>query len=162
MSRPRFIVDTNVGRLARWLRALGYDTLFINPIADEELIRTALAEERIVLTKDTGLAQRRVATSGHLRVILVEGRAVQEQLQQVVDTLQLDCRSHRFSRCLECNALLQPKAKAAVREKVPPRVYERQQHFTFCPQCRRIFWMGRHWERMQQELEKLSWAVGAS
>lgn len=152
---PRFIVDSNVGRLAKWLRALGYDSLFIDPIADENLVSRALAEGRVVLTKDTHLSQRRAATQGRLRVLLLEGDDFRAQLRQVVRALQLDPSSRRFSLCLECNESLVPKAKEEVEGLVPPYVFQTQHHYRFCPRCGRPFWRGTHWQRMNGELDKL-------
>ena len=80
----KFIVDMNVGRLAVWLRALGYDTLFINPIEDDDLIEIARREGRTILTKDTGILRRRVVTSGAVKALYVEGDDWRDQLAQVV------------------------------------------------------------------------------
>ncbi len=80
----KFIVDSNVGRLARWLRIAGFDTVFINDLDDNRLVRLALSEGRVLLTKDTQILKRRVATTGRLKVILIESEEVKAQLRQVV------------------------------------------------------------------------------
>lgn len=152
--RPRFIVDTNVGKLARWLRMMGYDTLFINPIDDAGLIRIALREKRVLLTKDTQIMLRRVVTSGKLQVILIDGDDPREQLRQVARTMKLD-QERQFTRCLECNEPLVHRDKEDVRDLVPPYVFQTQSQYFQCPACHRIYWRGTHWQRMKRELERL-------
>lgn len=151
----RFIVDTNVGKLAKWLRIMGYDTLFINGIDDNRLIDIALEEGRVVLTRDTHIMRRRVAVSGRLKAILIKDDGVKEQLIQVVGTLNLDSRIRAFSRCIECNQPLVAKGRGEIRELVPPYVFQTQNQFMQCPTCRRIYWRGTHWSRMNSELGKL-------
>lgn len=152
--RARFIVDSNVGKLARWLRMLGYDALFINPIDDEGLIAIALKEKRVLLTKDTQIMLRRVATSGRLRAILIEDDNPKAQLRQVVRTMKLD-QERKFTLCLECNETLVPRSKEDVQDLVPPYVFKTQSHYFQCPACQRIYWRGTHWQRMNREMETL-------
>jgi len=153
--QPRFIVDSNVGRLGKWLRLLGYDTLFIHPIEDGALVDIALSEQRILLTKDTHVLRRRLVTSGQVTALLIEGDGVMEQLRQVAEAFGLDPSSRRFSRCNECNEPLVAKAREDVRDLVPRYVYETQSRFTFCPRCGRVFWSGTHWARMTERLNDL-------
>ena len=154
-NEKRFIVDTNVGKLARWLRMMGYDTLFINPIDDEGLIAIGLKENRVVLTKDTQIMMRRVVTSGKLKVVLIEGDDPKDQLRQVAWTMRLN-QERKFTLCLECNEPLVPRSKEEVRESVPPYVFKTQSQFVECPSCHRIYWRGTHWQRMKGELETLT------
>ena len=149
--RPKFIVDANVGKLARWLRIMGYDTLFINNIDDERLIDIGLREKRVVLTKDTQVMRRRVVVSGRLEAILIKDDDAKTQLRQVVDTLKLN-RRRKFSRCLECNEPLITRTREEVRQLVPPYVFKTQSQYVQCPACRRIYWRGTHWQRMNHEL----------
>ncbi len=116
--RPRFIVDTNVGRLARWLRMMGYDALFINDIDDRQLVAIGLKERRVVLTRDTQIVQRRVVTSGRLEALLVRGDYIKDQLRQVVKVMNLDCEERQFTRCLECNQPLTRRSKEEVKDLV--------------------------------------------
>jgi len=152
--RARFIVDTNVGKLARWLRMLGYDTLFINDIDDEELIAIGLQEKRVLLTKDTQITLRRVVTSGRLKALLIEYDNPKDQLRQVVRTMNLD-QERKFTRCLECNEPLVPRSKDEVQDLVPLYVFKTQSQYYQCPACHRIYWRGTHWQRMKQEVETL-------
>lgn len=152
--RARFIVDTNVGKLARWLRMLGYDTLFINDIDDNELIAIGLNDKRVLLTKDTQIMLRRVVTSGSLKAVLIEDDNPKDQLRQVARMMNID-QERKFTRCLECNKLLVPKGKDEVRALVPAYVFKTQPQYFQCPACQRIYWRGTHWQRMNQEMEAL-------
>lgn len=151
-----FIVDANAGKLARWLRMMGYDTLFFNDIEDSHLVDIALKEGRVVLTRDTQIMRRRVATKGQLKVILAQDDDPKEQLRQVMKELNLDCRLRQFTRCLECNHLLVSKSKEEVKDLVPPHVFRTQTQYMQCPSCLRIYWQGTHWQRMKKDLEGIS------
>lgn len=150
----RFVVDTNVGKLARWLRMMGYDALFINPIDDERLVAIALKEKRVLLTKDTQIMLRRVVTSGKLKALLIEDDDPKDQLRQVVQTMKLD-QERKFTLCLECNEPLVSRSREDVRDLVPTYVFQTQSQYFQCPACHRIYWRGTHWQRMKRELEML-------
>lgn len=152
--RPIFLVDVNVGRLARRLRMLGYDARFVLA-NDNELIRIALRENRILVTRDTGIIERRVVAIGQVRAILIKSDEVQEQLMQVVQELNLQLDTEPFSRCMECNEQLIVREKQEIRNLVPPYVFKTQDRFVQCPLCERIYWQGTHWQRMRQEIERL-------
>ena len=153
-SSATFIVDNNVGRLAVWLRALGYDTVFINPIEDDDLVEIARREGRTILTKDTGILRRRIVTSGEVPALYVEGDAWREQLAQVVRDLGLES-TPRFTRCIECNTQLEERTREEAQPHVPPYVYRTQVSFLGCPTCGRHFWKGTHWQRMKGDLERI-------
>lgn len=150
----KFIVDNNVGKLAIWLRALGYDAVFINPIEDGELIEIARREGRVILTKDTGIMRRRVITSGEAPAILIKGDDWRQQLAQVVRELHLQT-DPQFTRCFECNTLLEPRTREEAQPHVPPYVHRTQTSFLACPSCGRHYWQGTHWQRMNRELERV-------
>ena len=146
---PRFIADVMLGRLARWLRALGYDTVYSSKLDDPELARWARSEGRILLTRDVELTRRR-----GLNTILIEDDDVVDQLRQVVRTLRLSTEG-AFSRCLDCNSLLADYDRALAASQVPPDVYETQPRFRRCVECGRIYWRGTHWARMRAALEDI-------
>lgn len=151
----KFIVDNNVGKLAKWLRIMGYDALLFNEEDDGKMVKAALAQNRIILTKDRQIMRRRLVTSGRLKAILIEDTDSKAQLRQVVDALNLDYQFRPFSLCLECNQRLIERDKDTVRGLVPPHVFDTQHQFMQCPSCRRIYWQGTHWQAMSKELEKL-------
>jgi len=150
-----FIVDNNVGKLAKWLRIMGHDALLFQGEDDGKMIRLALSENRVVLTKDTQIMKRRLVTSGKLKAILIEDDNPRAQLRQIVNALDLDYQFRPFSRCLECNQNLVERDKDEVRDLVPPYVFKTQRQYMECPLCHRIYWRGTHWEAMSRELEEL-------
>lgn len=154
MSEPRFIVDVNVGRLAKWLRVLGYDTLFPTDEGDNELVRMGLREERIIVTKDSGIAERRVVTTGQLKVVLIQHDDIQSQVRQVINALNLNNRG-QFTRCIRCNELLVDLSRESAKQEVPTYVFQTQEEFMRCPSCQKIYWRGTHWASMDMDLALL-------
>ena len=102
----KFIVDHNVGKLVKWLRMLGYDTEFFTGEDDWQMIITALKQDKIIITRDSGIMKYGVVNSGKVKAILVESDNPEEQIRQVNGALNLDFYSGLFSRCMECNYLL--------------------------------------------------------
>jgi uncharacterized protein len=151
---PRFLADANVGRLARWLRAYGYDAAYAAHVDDIQLIGRALAEGRVLLTRDSGLMQRRVVARGSLPAVLLRSDRVDDQLRQVVGELELP-GDRALTRCLECNVELEPRPKAEVSERLPPHVRATQVRFSECPRCGRVYWPGTHWQRMRERMGAL-------
>lgn len=156
MPIPRFIADINVGRLGRWLRAKGYDTLQFSNGDDSEMLAIAADENRIVLSRDTGLSRYRLVLGGRARVIILQSDRTSEQLTQVMAEIGPHPRPMPFSICLCCNAPLEDKAPEEVKDKVPPYVFKTQKQFKQCPDCKRIYWRGTHWQAMQHYLEGIS------
>ena len=148
---PKFIVDENVIKLGRWLRMLGVDAAFYPISSDNELIRIAIRENRIILTRDRHFLDRRV------KCFLVKSIDPIEQLCQVIEAFELEISEERFlSRCLECNVPIEEvKDKEEVRELVPPYVYRTQKRFFRCPKCGKIFWSGTHVKNMRDKLEPI-------
>ena len=151
MASPRFIVDLNVGHLAKWLRIMGYDALFVPGIEDGQLVRLAQEEGRIVLTRDRFIMRRRIVTTGELRALLIESESLEDQLRQVVETYHLNTQEG-FSRCIECNVSLVDVTREQVQERVPPFVFKTQEEFMECPSCQKLYWRGTHWHNMLKEL----------
>ncbi len=145
----RLVADAMLGRLAKWLRVLGYDTLYWRG-DDAGLVRLALAEDRLLLTRDTRLPSR--LPPG--RTLLIESDHYEEQLHQVAGRLGVPLQVGH--RCLRCNQPLEPAAKAEVRGQVPEFVWDRHDRFARCPRCRRIYWEGTHYARMLATLERVA------
>jgi len=133
-----------LGRLAKWLRILGYDTLYNPSWDDPHLVRVARAEERILLTRDAELARRR-----GVRVLMLESERLEVQVQQLRHDLSLGI-TRPFSRCPVCNAPLEEITKDQAWGQVPPYVFATQSEFRLCPSCDRFYWRGSHWERMAE------------
>ena len=151
----KFVTDNNVGKLARWLRLIGYDALLFKQKDDGQMIKTALSEGRVILTKDTQFMKRRLVTNGKLKTILVEQDDPKLQMQEVVKILNLNYHFKPFSLCLECNQVLIARDKEEVKNLVPAHVFETQASYTECPVCHRIYWQGTHWQAMLKKLEDL-------
>ena len=151
----KFIVDQNVGKLAKWLRIMGYDATFFNGSNDSHMVAIALKEGRIILTKDTQIMKRRVITSGRLKAIFIEPDEPEQQMRQLIKMLNLDCWFRPFALCLECNQPLVERSKEEVKDLVPPYVFQTQNQYMECPACHRIYWRGTHWREMTRKLEQL-------
>jgi uncharacterized protein with PIN domain len=162
MGRPQeatepvrhFIADAMLGRLARWLRILGYDTAYENFITDKVLIERALFEDRWLLTRDRRLALRKSLCSRHTLIAsdLVEGQLRQLHMDLMID---LDMNHHRDYRCADCNVVLISLSPEAAVPFVPPFVARQYQTFLQCPQCRRVFWPGTHWDDLRDRIEAI-------
>jgi len=156
----RFIVDNNVGKLARWLRLMGYDTVLLKQKDDGQMIQIALGEDRVILTKDGQFMRRRLVTSGKIKTIHIGRDDPKLQVQEVVKTLKLNYRFNPFSLCLECNQALIARDKEQVKDLVPARVFETQAQYMQCPACHRIYWPGTHWQAMVKKLQDLQGGGG--
>lgn len=153
--QPRFLVDQNAARVVRWLRLMGYDTLYLPHAGDAALVERARDEARVLLTRDRGIMVRRPIARGEARAVLLDSDDTWQQLRQVVRDLGLDPRAAPFSRCPACNAILQPVPREEAQPHVPPFVAATQQHFTRCPDCGRHYWRGTHWQRVNRRLDSL-------
>jgi uncharacterized protein with PIN domain len=151
----KFIVDHNVGKLVKWLRMLGYDTEFFAGEDDWQMVITALRNEKIIITRDTGIMKLGVVDTGKVKAVLVNSDDSEEQIRQVNETLNLDFHHGLFSRCLECNNLLEKRTIDEVKDRVPPYVFKTQREYMECPACNRIYWKGTHWQAMVKKLQKL-------
>jgi uncharacterized protein with PIN domain len=156
----KFIADNNIGKLARWLRMIGYDTLLFKQKDDVQMIKTALSEDRVILTKDTQFMKRRLVTNGKLKTILIKQDDPKLQVQEAVKTLNLNYHFKPFSLCLECNQALIARDKEEVQGLVPTHVFETQTQYTECPACHRIYWQGTHWQAMVKKLQDLQGGGG--
>jgi uncharacterized protein with PIN domain len=146
LRNPRFVVDVHLGTLARYLRLLGFDTLYRNDFNDSELAAIAARQRRIVLTRDVGLLKRKTVTRAHW----LRTHDPERQIEEVATALQLQRMIRPFTRCLACNGQLALIERAAVRDHVPARVYSRFRMFVRCRHCRRVYWRGTHYRRLQR------------
>ena len=142
----RFIADVHLGRLARQLRMLGLDTAWSNRLADDEIVRRARREARIILTRDRGLLKRRAVTHGYL----VRAHDPREQLAEVLARFDAARQVRLFSRCMDCNGLLARVPRRSVLDAVPAAVAETCAEFSRCPGCAKVYWRGTHWETMKK------------
>ncbi len=149
----RFAADRMIGRLARMLRLLGYDTIFLPSLGPAELAEIARREERTVLTR--GDVRRRFPRAA--QVFRVESEYPPEQLREVVKEFSLDPSSGLWTRCTMCNGAITNVPKETVRSEVKPKVFALYQDFYRCAACGRVYWRGSHVERI---LKNLSYVLG--
>jgi uncharacterized protein with PIN domain/sulfur carrier protein ThiS len=145
LRQPRFVLDVHLGRLARLLRLLGFDALWSNDASDEHLVAISIGEGRILLTGDRGLLKRRAVTHGYL----VRGTSRRAQIVEVLRRFDLFGAINAFSRCLECNGLLDQVAKSEVEPLLPPQTRREYHKFWRCPHCGRVYWPGSHFDRLK-------------
>lgn len=151
MTRPRFLVDVMLGRLARWLRYLGYDTEYDAEAEDAELVRRAAAGKRLLLTRDRALLER----WPHVEALRVESDDPSRQLHQVVEALGLPRAPRSPPRCTACNGILASVPPEDVRDRVPPYVARTRTGFHLCGGCGRVYWPGTHTARMERALAQI-------
>jgi uncharacterized protein with PIN domain len=149
-NQDRFIADVMLGRLAKWLRIIGYDTLYFRDIDDSQLIHRAAHDDRVLLTRDIELCGR----SG-FRGLFIEKEDLESQLVQVIRDAGLKPQIGAGVRCPGCNELLLNVPRKEVSGSVPPYVLATHRIFTRCPGCSKIFWKGTHWEKIIGRLGKM-------
>jgi hypothetical protein len=149
-NQIKFAADRMLGRLVKWLRVIGQDVIYGPHLTGRGLIRAARAEGRLILTRDRRLRQKQPPP-----FILIRSDRYREQLRQVVEECGLKADRDWFTRCVECNERLVPRAKESVQEVVPPYVFSTQEKFSWCPKCRRIFWPATHQENMREEIRNM-------
>lgn len=151
-SSPRFIADVHLGRLARYLRLLGFDTLYRNDYSDAEILRIAGADRRTVLTRDVGLLKNKKVSSGYW----LRSEDPKEQGKELLRRYKLKRFVRAFSRCLACNGMLAETAKAGIADLLPPRIRRLYTEFFRCTDCGRIYWKGSHAERLRRDLREFA------
>lgn len=152
LREPKFVLDVHLGRLAAYLRMLGFDTTYRRDAADAELVSMSSAEGRILLTRDRGLLKHSAVTHGYW----LRETDSRRQAAEVVKRLDLARSLHPFSRCMACNEPLRAAPKAEVLGRVPEPVVAWCDAFRECPRCRRVYWQGSHYRRMLQWIEGLA------
>lgn len=152
LRRTRFVLDANLGKLAHYLRLLGFDTLYENDWHDARLASIAAAgDKRILLTRDHGLLKRKKVTHGYF----VRNDNPEKQVREVLSRFDLYDSVRSFTRCTQCNGLIRPVDKEQVVERLPCRVAEAFDRFSMCDTCGRIYWQGSHYEHMKRIIDDL-------
>jgi len=140
-----------LGKLAKWLKILGFDATFFSKIEDPELLDLAQKEKRILLTRDTGLIEK----AKKVDTLFIESEDWNDQVEQVLNAFDLWKNIAPYSRCIECNAVLKDLPKSRARNLVTPFVYEQADSFALCPGCGRVFWKGTHHQDMEFKIEEI-------
>ena len=147
----RFVVDMHLGRLAAYLRMLGFDTWYENHADDASLAQISHEQGRVLLTRDVGLLKRSRVERGYF----VRNTSPLRQLREVVERFDLIESTRPFTRCLRCNSLLQAASKSDIEHRLPPRTRELHTEFKMCQSCDKVYWKGSHHERMTKWIRSL-------
>ncbi len=146
---PKFIADTMLGKLARWLRLLGYDIVYPGIIDDDDLIERARDSERIIITRDTRLVEFHPPTPP----FLVHSTDHWQQMRQVIRSFPIDFSKRAFSRCARCNVEIEEVRKRDVIDRLPPLVAQTQGQIFQCPSCKKLYWKASHIDHIRSLLK---------
>ena len=150
-SEPRFILDNHLGRLANYLRMMGFDTLYRNDFQDDELAIIASQEDRILLTRDRRLLMRSVIRDGYW----VRAKVPRQQVIEILKRFNLYHKITPFRRCMRCNDLLQPVDKGEVIDRLEPLTKKYYNKFRICHGCGQVYWQGSHYARMEKFIDQV-------
>jgi uncharacterized protein with PIN domain len=145
----KFVVDCMLGKLAKWLKILGFDALFFSKIEDDALLDIAADENRVLLTRDTGLIEK----SKRVKLLFIESENWRTQVEQVLDEFDLWRDVKPNSRCIECNVRIKDLPRERAKNLVTPFVFENADTFALCPDCGRVFWRGTHLKDMETKID---------
>jgi uncharacterized protein with PIN domain len=151
LRRIAFAADAHLGKLARLLRLLGFDVVHSNGYRDDDLVRDAARDGRIVLTRDRALLKRSAVQHGYW----IRSDRPLDQARAVVERFDLASLAEPFRRCLACNGLLSPAAKAAVLAQIPPRVAAWRDEYFRCADCGKLYWEGTHHPKLRQAIARI-------
>ncbi len=154
----RFVADVHLGSLARYLRLLGFDTIWERDLADEAIIEIARDEQRIILTRDKGILKNGRVTHGYW----LRNTGPLRQLDEVIRAIDLARDIEPYTRCLECNGEIQSVERSAVVHSVPLQVFLVHRDFKQCRHCHRVYWKGSHLRRLDKIIERARDAVDAN
>ncbi len=146
VGRPRFVVDSHLGKLVRHLRLLGFDSFYKKVFPDPEIVQIAVKEKRVVLTRDIGLLKNKVVKSAYW----LRTPDPLQQLKDVLKQFNLYSKINPFSLCLECNGKIKRVAKQRISGHLPSKVKEYYNKFYQCQSCRKIYWQGSHYNKLSQ------------
>jgi len=152
LRRMKFICDVHLGKLARNLRLFGLDTYFDRHIDDNEIIDRSISEKRIILTRDKQLLKNKRVTHGYW----IRSTDPRQQIPEIVARFDLQKYLKPFSRCMDCNGLIESVRKEEIIDLLPPRTRLYYQHFYKCQGCGKVYWEGSHYENMKKQIQKLS------
>ena len=151
LRNKKFVLDVHLGTLAKYLRMMGFDTIYKNDYNDEEIIEISSNERRTILTRDRGILKRNVVTHGYW----IRDQNPELQLKEVVERFNLKNQIREFERCLECNAKLEKADREKIIERLPLKVRQRQNNFWYCKNCDNIYWRGSHFEKMKEIINRV-------
>lgn len=152
LRNPSFILDAHLGKLSRYLRLLGFDSLYRNDYADHEIIDIAIKERRIILTRDIGILKNDKVTHGYW----LRSQDSKQQLNEVLQKFDLFSKIKEFSRCIACNGKIKKVNKNKIADKLQAKTFQYYDEFFQCTSCKRIYWEGSHFENMKVFVKSIS------
>ena len=150
MGKVKFILDENLGKLAKWLRFLGYDAAIYKSISIHNKIRLALREQRVYLTRNKKIAKLKQKFPRKY----IKSENYKEQLKELKDYIEYD-EKYIFTRCSVCNRILKDTSKENVKKLVPTYIYQIHKEFKICFFCGRVYWKGTHFKKIQETLKQI-------
>lgn len=151
LRTTRFILDVHLGKLAKYLRMAGFDTLYERHYTDPEIVDISHHKKRIILTRDVGILKYKKVTHGYW----IRSQDPVEQFREVIHHFDLYNRLQPFQRCMHCNGLLEKASKSQVVQELKPRTREYYNEFYQCANCRKVYWKGSHVKRMQKLIDSI-------
>lgn len=151
LRKTAFVLDCHLGRLARLLRMLGFDTVYRNDFEDPEIVNISLKEKRIILTRDRGILKTKAVTHGYW----VRSNKPIDQVKEILTRFDLCAQMEPFKRCMNCNGLLKVVDKASIQHRLQPATRKYYDAFWICTGCRRIYWKGTHYDGMKRLVDSL-------
>jgi uncharacterized protein with PIN domain len=149
---PKFVLDVHLGKLAKYLRMLGFDALYDNNFKRKEIIDASVSGKRTILTCGTSLLKMKTVTRGYT----VRSRDPEEQIREVLKRFDLSSAIRPFTRCLECNGMIEPAEKEAVRDRLEPLTEKHFDRFYRCDGCGKVYWKGPHFDRMKEFVNRIT------
>jgi len=151
LREPKFVLDVHLGKLTRYMRMMGFDSIYKNNYEDDELVGISLNDRRAILSRDRKIFKRNEVTHGYW----VRNENPEEQLKEIVERFHLKNDIKEFSRCLECNTILVSINKERIISRLPEKVKEWCDEFFLCNHCDRIYWKGSHYEKMEKLISRI-------
>ncbi len=151
LRNPKFVADVHLGKLTRYLRMMGFDVLYKNDFDDDEIVKLSLKEKRAILTRDRGILKRSKVLHGYW----IRSTKVREQVIEVIKRFDLKNIIKEFSRCIDCNSLLIKTNKNKILKELPPKVASSLDEFYRCPECKKNYWEGTHYQKMLSFIQSI-------
>ena len=151
MKEIRFLADAMLGKLSKWLRIIGFDTLYYREAEDDKLVKLAIKENRQILTRKTSLRNRKDIKN---QLFFISENNPIKQLQEVIEHYGIKIQPHKvFTLCLICNQRLKEISAELAKDRVPDYIANTEKMFSVCPHCKRVFWKGSHYENILKRIE---------
>lgn len=152
LRHSKFILDVQLGKLARWLRLLGFDSLYKNDFSDAQIVDISMLEKRIILTRDQDLLKRKPVNHGYW----IRATNPDDQIVEIIHRFDLNNQFQFFTRCMICNGKIKNVEKENITDALPEKTKLYYDEFYQCSGCEKIYWKGSHYKKMQKKIEKWS------